>query len=131
MKLPLITPPWVMSGGPDKPPKHAAPWLRIRVAIRHSERRQRSVLIPELGYAGGDQGGGYGYVWERLSKTERLTYRMLGGCLERYPAATLPGLEGSSQPSDRALGGALGPLSIALSSAFGCAASLPDVMFLG
>ncbi len=45
-RSPLIFPPWVMSGGPDKPPRKAGEWLRIRVAVPHSDRRMRSVVIP-------------------------------------------------------------------------------------
>jgi hypothetical protein len=95
---PLIFPPWVMSGRPDPPPEQAAPWLRIRVAYAHSERRVSSVVAPRLGYAGGDQEGReYGWVWQRLDRDERRTYKRLGRGLERFPAATLPGLgEGAS-----------------------------------
>ena len=48
----------------------------------------KSVLMPGVGYAGGDQGGGYGFVWERLGRDARATYRMLGRGVERYPVAT-------------------------------------------
>jgi len=92
----LIFPPHVMSGAPDEPPERAARWLRIRVAIDGEKRKLRSVLIPSLGYAGGDQGGGYGYVWERLGRETRSTYRWLGRGVERNPAATTPGI---SEPS--------------------------------
>ena len=49
--------------------------------------------MPGLGYAGGDQGGGYGFVWERLGRDARATYRRLGRGLVPYPAATAPGLD--------------------------------------
>lgn len=88
----LIFPPWVMSGGPDEPPAHGGRWLRVRVVVDGSKRRLRSVVIPALGYAGGDQGGGYGFVWERLGRDARAAYRRLARGVERYPAATVPGL---------------------------------------
>ena len=84
----LIFPPWVMSGAPDDPPARAGKWLQVRVAPARSQRIMRSVVMPGLGYAGGDQGGGYGYVWERLGHDARATYRRLGRGVERYPAAT-------------------------------------------
>ena len=84
----LIFPPWVMSGAPDDPPNRAARWLQVRVAPAGSTRIMRSVVMPGIGYAGGDQGGGYGYVWERLGRDARATYRRLGRGVERYPAAT-------------------------------------------
>lgn len=90
---PLIFPPWVMSGRPDPPPKQAAPWLRVRVAYARSDRQVRSVAAPRLGYAGGDQDGTYGFVWQRLDGDEQHTYKVLGRGLERFPAATLPGLD--------------------------------------
>jgi hypothetical protein len=95
-KTPLIFPPWVMSGGPDNPPKQAGKWLRVVVASPHSDRRMRSVVMPAMGYAGGDQGGGYGFVWEHLSNAAQGTYLRLGRGLERYPAETVPGLGGTS-----------------------------------
>ena len=88
----LIFPPWVMSGAPDEPPAESGRWLKVRVAVAHSHRRMRSVVMPGLGYAGGDQGGGYGFVWERLGRDARATYRWLGRGIERYPAATAPGV---------------------------------------
>lgn len=100
----LIFPPWVMSGAPDDPPARAGRWLRVRVAVDGSRRRLRSVVMPKLGYAGGDQGGGYGYVWERLGRDARATYRRLGRGVERYPAATAPGL--TSPPAFTATTGA-------------------------
>jgi hypothetical protein len=84
----LIFPPWVMSGAPDDPPTRAGGWLSVRVAVAGGDRVLRSAVMPELGYAGGDQGGGYGFVWERLSRDARATYRRLGRGVERYPAAT-------------------------------------------
>lgn len=92
----LIFPPWVMSGAPDDPPARAARWLRVRVAPARSHRRLRSVVMPGIGYASGAQGGGYGFVWERLGRDARATYRMLGRGVERYPAATAPGLGSTS-----------------------------------
>lgn len=92
----LIFPPWVMSGAPDDPPARAGGWLRVRVAPARSHRIMRSVVIPGLGYAGGDQGGGYGFVWERLGPEARATYRRLDRGVERYPGATLPGFESTS-----------------------------------
>ena len=92
-EYPLIFPPWVMSGRPDPPPVHAAPWLRVRVAFARSERKVSSVVVPRLGYAGGDQAGrAYGWVWQRLDADEQRTYKHLGRGLTRFPAATLPGL---------------------------------------
>ncbi|KAB2857755.1 MAG: hypothetical protein F9K43_25425 [Bauldia sp.] len=84
----LIFPPWVMFGAPDGPPARAGRWLRVRVAPARSNRIMKSVLMPGVGYAGGDQGGGYGFVWERLGRDARATYRMLGRGVERYPVAT-------------------------------------------
>lgn len=92
----LIFPPWVMSGPPDDPPTRAGRWQRVRVRYDGSRRRLRSVLIPSRGYAGGDQGGGYGYVWERLGRDARATYRKLGRGLTRFPASTVPGLDSES-----------------------------------
>jgi hypothetical protein len=92
----LIFPPTVMSGAPDAPPARAGRWLRVRVAPARSGRVFRSVVMPGLGYAGGDQGGGYGYVWERLSRDARATYRRLGRGVERYPAATADDIAASS-----------------------------------
>lgn len=93
-QYPLIFPPWVMSGRPDPPPEHAAPWLRVRVALARSERKVSSVVVPRLGYAGGDQEGReYGWVWQRLGAEEQRTYMRLGRGLVRFPAASLPGLE--------------------------------------
>ncbi|HET6831207.1 MAG TPA: hypothetical protein VFH44_07640 [Solirubrobacterales bacterium] len=89
----LIFPPWVMSGAPDDPPARAGEWLRVRVAFAGGDRIPGwSVVMPGLGYAGGDQGGGYGFVWERLGRDARATYRRLGRGVERHPAATAPGL---------------------------------------
>ena len=116
-RSPLIFPPWVMSGGPDKPPRKAGEWLRIRVAVPHSDRRMRSVVIPARGYAGGDQGGGYGFVWERLSKAARGTYLRLGRGLDRYPAGTVPGLAGGSRSGDHMVP-ADRPLALTLASIF-------------
>lgn len=104
----VIFPPWVMSGAPDDPPAEAGRWLRVRVAVDGTRRRMRSVVIPALGYAGGDQGGGYGFVWERLGRDARATYRRLARGVERYPAATVPGLgaaraEGSAAERPAAL----------------------------
>lgn len=102
---PLIFPPWVMSGRPDPPPREAAPWLRVRVAYARSERRVSSVVVPRLGYAGGDQDGHYGFVWQRLSPAEQRTYKRLGRGLERFPAETLPGLpESRAGPAKRPRG---------------------------
>ena len=84
----LIFPPWVMSGAPDDPPARAGKWLQVRVAPARSKRIMRSFVMTGLGYAGGDQGGGYGFVWERLGRDARATYRRLGRGVERYPAAT-------------------------------------------
>ena len=89
---PLIFPPHVMSGAPDDPPARAARWLRVRVAVDGSRRPLRSTVMPRIGYAGGDQGGGYGFVWERLDRDARANWRRLGRGVERYPAATAPGL---------------------------------------
>ena len=92
----LIFPPWVMSGAPDDPPARAGRWLQVRVAPARSKRIMRSVVMPGSGYAGGDQGGGYGYVWERLGRDARATYRRLGRGVERYPAATAPDIAATS-----------------------------------
>ena len=101
---PLIFPPWVMSGRPDPPPEEAARWLHVRV--RADSQRMRSVVLPRPGYAGGDQGGGHGFVWQRLDRDERRTYRVLGRGLERFPASSLPGLAADrrarSEPIDLA-----------------------------
>ena len=86
----LIFPPTVMSGAPDDPPARAGKWLRVRVAVAGGRQIFRSILMPGLGYAGGDQGGGYGFVWERLGRDARATYRRLGRGLVPYPAATAP-----------------------------------------
>ena len=89
----LIFPPTVMSGAPDDPPARAGKWLRVRVAVAGGRQIFRSILMPGLGYAGGDQGGGYGFVWEWLGRDARATYRRLGRGLVPYPAATAPGLD--------------------------------------
>lgn len=125
----LIFPPWVMSGAPDDPPARPGRWLRMRVAMDGSKRRLHSVVIPSRGYAGGDQGGGYGYVWERLGREARATYDWLGRGVERYPAASVPGLDATDQAiaADRPLaltiaaavkrtGGSLSGIDIALPS---------------
>jgi hypothetical protein len=92
-EFPLVFPPWVMSGRPDAPPAHAAPWLEVHVAFARSDEVVTSVVVPRLAYAGGDQAGqDYGFVWQRLDAAERRTYRRLGRGLARFPAATLPGL---------------------------------------
>lgn len=90
--LALTFPPWGMSGRPDDPPEQAAPWLRVRVAVDHSEKRMRSLVLPDAGYAGGNQGGGFGYVWQRLDRDEQGSYARLAHGLRMYPAATMPGL---------------------------------------
>lgn len=92
---PLVFPPWVMSGRPDPAPDQRAPWLRVQVAFAHTEDRVNSVVVPRLGYAGGDQEGRrYGWVWQRLDRSEQGTYKRYGRGLERFPAASLPGLDG-------------------------------------
>lgn len=93
-EYPLIFPPWVMSGRPDRPPERAAPWLEVHVAFARSDQVVSSVVVPRLGYAGGDQEGqDYGWVWQRLDRGERRTYMHLGRGLARFPASTLPGLD--------------------------------------
>lgn len=117
---PLVFPPWVMSGRPDEPPAHAGRWLRVRVAVPRSHRRLRSVVIPGRGYAGGDQGGGHGYVWQRLGDAELRTYRRLGRGLERFPAADLTCLAPASRPAadTAAAAPADRPLSLVVGSVF-------------
>jgi hypothetical protein len=109
---PLVFPPWVMSGRPDPPPEEAARWLHVRV--RAGGKRMRSVVLPRAGYAGGDQGGGHGYVWQRLDRDERRTYRMLGRGVERFPASFLPGLAPDRRDPSETVGGAGTAHSIAL-----------------
>jgi len=92
----LIFPPWVMSRAPDDPPARAGRWLRVRVAPAQSRGILQSVVMPGVGYAGGDQGGGYGFVWERLRRDARATYRRLGRGIEPYPAATAPEIAATS-----------------------------------
>lgn len=93
-QYPLVFPPWVMSGFSDPAPEQAAPWLRVRVAFARSDRKVSSVVVPSLGYAGGDQEGqAYGFVWQRLDAAEQRTYKHYGRGLERFPAESLPGLD--------------------------------------
>lgn len=92
----LIFPPSVMSGAPDDPPARAGKWLQVRVAPARSRRIMRSVVMPGIGYAGGDQGGGYGFVWERLGRDARATYRRLVRGIEPYPAATASDIAATS-----------------------------------
>lgn len=120
---PLVFPPWVMSGAPDRAPARASGWLRVRVAADGRRVPMRSVVMPEIGYAGGNQGGGYGFVWERLGRDVRATYDRLARGLERYPAATAPGLPATSfagAPTDSAAA----PLSIQLGSILERAAAI-------
>ena len=115
-RSPLIFPPYVMSGAPDKPPKVAGEWLRVRVKAAHSKRLMRSVVLPKKGYAGGAQGGGYGFVWERLSNAAQGTYLRLGRGVERHPAETVPGLSSA----------AAAPVTVATRQTFrGLGADLP------
>ena len=86
---PIIFPPKVMHGGPHPPPTEPAPWLRVRVAFGH--HRATSVVAPSIRYAGG-RDGSYGFIWERLRRAEWRTYKRLARGVERFPAATLPGL---------------------------------------
>lgn len=80
-----------MSGFPDPPPDRAARWLEVRVAFGGGDRQVRSVVVPRLAYAGGEEHSN-GYVWQRLNQAEERTYRRLGRGVERFPASTLPGL---------------------------------------
>jgi hypothetical protein len=110
----LIFPPWVMSGAPDDPPSGAARWLRVRVAPARGNRVMESVVMPGLGYAGGDQGGGYGFVWERLGRDARATYRQLSQGLERYPAATAPDLAAMTFATKATRGSVQRPVALAV-----------------
>lgn len=92
VQSPLIFPPWVMSDSPDPPPEHAARWLQVRVAFAQSDQRVRSVVVPRLGYAGGEEDSD-GFIWQRLNKAEQRTYARLGRGVEGFSASTLPGLE--------------------------------------
>jgi len=109
----LIFPPWVMSGAPDDPPARAGRWLQVRVAPARSRRIMRSVVMPGIGYAGGDQGGGYGFVWERLGRDARATYRRLARGIEPYPAATATGIAATSFA---ATGSAVRPVALAVAA---------------
>ena len=110
----LIFPPWVMSGAPDDPPARAGRWLQVRVATARSRRIMRSVVMPGIGYAGGDQGGGYGFVWERLGREARATYRRLGRGIEPYPAAMAPDIAATSFA---ATGSAMRPVALTVAAA--------------
>lgn len=111
-RQPLIFPPWVMSGRPDPPPAEPARWLRVRV--RAGSKRMSSVVMPRAGYAGGDQGGGHGFVWQRLDRDERRTYRSLGHGVQRFPASSLPGLPAARRGPSETVRGAGTAYAIAL-----------------
>ena len=111
-RRPLIFPPWVMSGRPGPPPEQAARWLRVRVRI--GSERMTSVVLPRPGYAGGDQGGGYGFVWQRLDRDERRTYRSLGHGVRRFSSSSLPGLPAARRGPPEMVDGAGTAHSIAL-----------------
>jgi hypothetical protein len=92
-RRPLIFPPTVMSGMPDDPPTAPAPWFRVKVAFAHAHgHRARSLVAPEIKYAGGKDGS-YGYVWEKLKPKPLRTYLRLSKGLAPNPAETMPGGE--------------------------------------
>jgi len=71
-------------------------------------------VMPGIGYAGGDQGGGYGFVWERLGREARATYRRLGRGIEPYPAAMAPDIAATSFA---ATGSAMRPVALTVAAA--------------
>lgn len=90
-RRPLIFPPTVMSGMPDEPPDAPAPWFSVKVAFAHAHgHRARSIVAPEIKYAGGKDGS-HGYVWERLEPKPLRTYLHLTKGLSPNPAETMPG----------------------------------------
>ena len=120
---PLIFPPWVMMGAPDGAPKQEARWLRVRVSMRGNKRPLRSVVVPGIGYAGGTEGREWGFIWERMGRDVRATYRELGRGVERYPASTMPGSPSSSSADPLAVP-AERPLSLTVAAAVGRTASV-------
>jgi len=94
---PLIFPPKVMSGRPDDPPEDAAPWFGVKVKLWRGEKA-RSVVAPDIKYAGGRCCGGY--VWQKLNHKELGTYLFLTEGLAPNPAETMPG---GDEPAGAAL----------------------------
>ena len=93
VRRPIISPPTVMSGRPDDPPEAPAPWFRVKVAFSHADgHRARSIVAPEIKYAGG-RDGSHGYVWEKLESKPLQTYLHLTKGLAPKPEATMPGGE--------------------------------------
>lgn len=120
---PLIFPPWVMMGAPDDPPATAGKWLRVRVSIPGNKRPRRSVVVPGIGYAGGTEGREWGFIWERMGRDVRATYRELGSGIERYPASSMPGLA-SPRSTDASTAPAERPLALTVAAAVGRTASI-------
>lgn len=115
-RSPIVSPPVVMSGSPDSPPASGAPWLQVRVLLPGDGRKVlRSVVAPRIAYAGG-RDGSYGFVWSRLKPAEFRTYKRMWNGLERFPASTMPGLDGRADDGSGPGTSGRGPLVDATSS---------------
>jgi hypothetical protein len=110
----LLTPPVLMRGGADSPPRLAAPWFDVRFRLTDvsdvDDRCQRSspprfcnptrrvLAFADESYVGGRDPRAGTLVWHRLNLAQAGVYARLTRGLEPMPAASLPGVAEPAAP---------------------------------